>query len=113
MAGHDRSVISHEHRVIGIHIPRTGMSSMEEVLCGENWWQVDAKSKHIRARHAKELYADYWDDYLKVSIVRNPFDRIASMLKFRDTVPHDGTWLGFVTRIVTVSTAQLCRVARR
>jgi hypothetical protein len=36
------------------------------------------------ASQAKRLYAEYWDDYFKFSLVRNPVDRMISCLVFAD-----------------------------
>jgi hypothetical protein len=75
-------MISHEYKCIFIHIPRCGGSSIEEWLCGEDWWFVDPKTKHIFASQAKEIYKDYWDKYFKFSFVRHPVSRMVSCLEF-------------------------------
>jgi len=71
-------MISHEYKCIFIHISRTAGTSMEQTICGKNWWEIDKNTKHITANKAKELYKDYWDSYFKFSFVRNPWDRIIS-----------------------------------
>ena len=76
-------MISHRHRCIFIHIPRTAGTSIEKWMVGEDWWNVEPESKHLLASQAKERYAEFWDDYWKFSIVRNPWDRFVSLAKYR------------------------------
>lgn len=68
-------MISHEHRCIFIHIPRTGGTSIETVIHGESY---PIEHKHLIASQAKAVYADYWDRYFKFAFVRNPWDRMVS-----------------------------------
>lgn len=71
-------MISHQYKCIFIHISRTAGTSIEQTICGKNWWQINKDTKHITASKAKELYKDYWSSYFKFSIIRNPWDRIVS-----------------------------------
>ena len=71
-------MISHEYKCIFIHIPRTAGSSIEKWICGK---KAKLNIKHLIASQAKKLYKDYWNDYFKFSIVRNPWDRVVSCLK--------------------------------
>jgi hypothetical protein len=75
-------MISHRYKCIFIHIPRTGGSSIERALCGRDWWEVEQNTKHIIASQAKRLYEDYWDDYFKFAVIRNPWSRMVSCLKY-------------------------------
>lgn len=75
-------MISHRHKCIFIHIPRTAGSSIEHAICGKDWWGVESRTKHLIASTAKKLYKDYWDEYFKFSFVRNPWSRMVSMTKF-------------------------------
>jgi len=75
-------MISHKHKCIYIHIPRTAGTSIEFALCGDNWWKIDSSTKHLLASQAKEIYADYWDSYFKFSIVRDPCTRMLSALRY-------------------------------
>ena len=77
-------MISHEHRLIFIHIPRTAGTSLEKWIQGKDQWRISPKEKHLTAIEAKEMYSEYWNKYWKFSIVRNPVDRFISMLKFKD-----------------------------
>lgn len=72
-------MISHELKTIFIHIPRTGGTSLETALVGNDWWIIDPDTKHIDWKEAKNLYSDCWDKYLKFTIIRNPWDWIASL----------------------------------
>lgn len=75
-------MINHKHKCIFIHIPRTAGSAIESIIDGRDWWQEEfRKEKHLLASQAKNLYSDYWDDYFKFSIIRNPWARIVSCLK--------------------------------
>ena len=75
-------MISHEHRCIFIHIPRTAGTNIERWLVGDDWWEIEPETKHLLASQARRLYAEYWDDYFKFSIVRDPVDRMISCLVF-------------------------------
>jgi hypothetical protein len=75
-------MISHEHRCIFVHLHRTGGTSIERALAGDDWWAIDPATKHLAASQARHVYADYWDSYFKFSIVRNPYTRMLSCTKF-------------------------------
>ncbi len=77
-------MISHEHRCIFLHIPRTAGTSIEKWIVGTDWWKIEPETKHLLASQAKRLYAEYWDEYFKFSFVRNPVDRMYSCLEFAD-----------------------------
>ena len=74
-------MICHKHKCIFIHIPRCGGTYIEELIQGEDQWFKNRKTKHLIASQAKEIYKDYWEDYFKFSIIRNPFDRMTSAFK--------------------------------
>jgi len=74
-----KQMISHELKTIFIHLPRTGGTSVETALVGNNWWKIHPQTKHIEWKEAKKLYSDYWDEYLKFTIIRDPWDWIASL----------------------------------
>ena len=72
-------MISHELKVIFIHTPRTGGTSVEIGLIGKNLWEVEPATKHLTCTQAKQLYSKQWDDYMKIAIVRNPWDWLVSL----------------------------------
>ena len=72
-------MIDHYHKLIFVHITRTGGTSVEVACVGDAWDTVNAATKHVSVSQAESLYAGYWSQYVKFSIVRNPFDRLASM----------------------------------
>lgn len=76
-------MINHVHKCIFIHIPRTAGSCIETLIDERNWWEKSLRpQKHLLASQAKEIYASHWDKYFKFSIVRNPWARMVSMLKW-------------------------------
>ena len=81
-------MISHKHKCIFIHISRTGGSTIERLLQGEDQWNRDPYSKHITTARAKKLYSEWWDDYFKFTFVRNPYDRVLSQLHTAGTVSY-------------------------
>lgn len=73
-------MIDHSKHLIFIHIARTGGTSVETALTGNDWWQTDPETKHLSALQARKHYGELiWSRYKKFSIVRNPWDRVVSM----------------------------------
>lgn len=77
-------MISHDYKCIFLHIPRTGGTSMETWIGGQDLWNDSPAEKHLTALQAKDLYKQYWNSYFKFSVVRNPIQRFISMLKYAD-----------------------------
>lgn len=83
-------MISHKHKCIFIHVPRTAGTSIEKSIYGIDWLHGDLHcshglaTKHLCASTAKEIYFDYWEDYFKFSFVRNPWSRMKSLSGFPD-----------------------------
>jgi hypothetical protein len=87
-------MISHKHRCIFIHIPKTGGSSIEDVIWpGERteadlWMGFTSRYgnkyqtgglQHLLARQIRqEVGAEVFDDYFKFTFVRNPWDKTVS-----------------------------------
>lgn len=88
-------MISHELKTIFIHTPRTGGTSIETALVGNNWWKIEPKTKHIDCTEAKRVYAEYWSEYLKFAVVRNPWDWMVS-LYYSHNRGKEKTWGEFV-----------------
>lgn len=73
-------MILEKEKLVFIHIPRTGGTSVEIALAGKDWWLIDADTKHLSASMTKKILGEErWAEYFKFSIVRNPWDRIISM----------------------------------
>lgn len=73
-------MISHEHRCIFIHIPRTAGTAIEHALVGKDWWFVNPFTKHLTTRQAQRLYGrKRWERYFCFAFVRNPWDKLVSM----------------------------------
>lgn len=86
-------MISHKHKCIFIHIPRTGGTSIETILSGKNWWQVNPQTKHLNFITAKKIYNNYWEEYFKFTFIRNPWERTLSLLKYSTAnKPHDNIY---------------------
>ena len=73
-------MISHKHKCIYIHIQRTGGTTIERWLQGEDQWNIQPNYKHITATFAKKIYSEYWNDYFKFAFIRNPSERVISEL---------------------------------
>lgn len=95
-------MISHKHRCVFIHLPKCGGQSVEDVFisdCGLGWDSREPlllrKNDNIKvgppwlAHLSYREYLDYsyisaelMEQYFKFSVVRNPYDRLASIYKY-------------------------------
>ncbi|MEK7168070.1 MAG: sulfotransferase family 2 domain-containing protein [Patescibacteria group bacterium] len=91
--------ISHKHKIIFIHIPKAGGSSIEKAfgLYGSNNKGDNAPDpnifygiengkalQHLTALEIKDkIPENIWNAYFKFSFVRNPFDRLVSEYSWR------------------------------
>lgn len=96
-------MISDRRRCIFIHIPRTGGSSLENVIWprprveSDLWMGFVSPMRnkyqtgglqHLFARHVlKEVGAERFNSYFKFAIVRNPFDRLVSQFHYMSKRP--------------------------
>jgi len=73
-------MISHEYKCIFLHIEKNAGTSIEKHLLGHDMWNrlETRRLKHLTAKKTKEIYAKYWNNYFKFSIIRNPWDRWVS-----------------------------------
>lgn len=96
-------VISHEHKAIFVHIPKTGGQSVEQMFLEDLGltWEERAPlllrpndDPSIGPDRLAHLYADEYvskghisqkdfDSYFKFAVVRNPYDRIVSEYLYR------------------------------
>ena len=103
-------MISHEHKVIFVHVPKTGGQSIEQMFLDDLGLSWDERAHlslrpnddpaigperlaHLYAREYVEkghVTQDQWDSYLTFAVVRNPYDRVISEYFYRGkTMP---TW---------------------
>jgi len=103
-------VISHAHRCIFIHVPRTAGSSVESVLWpGERteadlWMGFTTRYgnpyqtgglQHLTARLVRDLVgAQTFDDYFTFAVVRDPWDKAVSQYAFMARRPDLRELLG-------------------
>jgi len=84
-------VIFHKHKCIFVHVPKTGGTTIEKMF-EQNGDKYDYSEKHLLLPSCKSRYSEYWNDYFKFSIVRNPWDRIYSIWynhRKRGDIPAD------------------------
>lgn len=68
-----------DKKLLFIHIPKCAGTSIEVFFAGRDWAEIDAKTKHLTARVAAQLYGRrIYDECFKFSIVRNPWARFLS-----------------------------------
>jgi len=83
-------LISKKHKVIFVHINKTGGTSLNQLLCGRgNHGRETIKFNmhhHAPAWMIKEKldeeHPNMWDEYEKISMVRNPYSWQVSMYEF-------------------------------
>jgi hypothetical protein len=108
-------VISHEHKAIFVHVPKTGGQSIERVfldLHGLDWDRRRALGlgqnedprrgprslAHLRAWQyvaCGHVTREQFDNYFRFAFVRNPWDRLVSEYRYRRVARHMGfaAWL--------------------
>jgi hypothetical protein len=72
--------ISHVKKIIFIHIAKTGGTSI--VRTPDYRFIVDG---HKSVMHYKEKHTDIFQEYFKICLVRNPWDRFVSMYAYVNT----------------------------
>jgi hypothetical protein len=76
-------VFSDQHKVIFIHIPKTGGTSIEKSLnClnhSSGYGVENGKAmQHYTWKDYKKNYINRYNEYYKFSIIRNPYDKVLS-----------------------------------
>jgi hypothetical protein len=69
-------MISHEHKAIIVHIPKTGGTSIENALK-----MSKSHGRHLMGVVGRTKYK-VWNEYYKFSFVRNPWDRMVSIFHY-------------------------------
>ena len=72
-------MISHEHKFILVHVPKTGGTSIEDSLGLKG-------PRHNTALQYQEYFPEYWERYFTFGMVRNPWDRVFSYYTYRRQV---------------------------
>lgn len=86
--------ISHKHRFIFIHIPKTAGTticsswegSLLKDICKEHG---TLGGTHKSALDLKEMFPQEFDSYYKFTVVRDPFDRMVSKFYFKQLNPRE------------------------
>jgi hypothetical protein len=71
-------MISHKHKFIFVHIPKTGGTSIESVFV-PNAVEKDVSFKHSTAKEYQKKFNREFSEYFKFSVIRNPWDLVASL----------------------------------
>jgi hypothetical protein len=73
-------MICHQNRLIFLHLPKCGGTSIEVALTGRPWHQNGLRQhQHLTAVETRELYgAEIFRSYFKFAIVRNIWDLLVS-----------------------------------
>ena len=80
-------MISHKHKFIFVHIPKTGGTSIEKVfhpktpIGSDGAWHYPSADKHYTLKMIEKKYP-ISSDYFKFSFVRNPWDMTISQYHF-------------------------------
>lgn len=107
-------LVSHKFRFVFCHIPRTGGSSFSEYIrkfcarrreLGREHGSL-IEISHLPLADLKKLYFKNhnWDDYLKFTIVRNPFDRMASLFCHLSGPRQERQWSSFREMMADIDT---------
>ena len=105
-------MISHKHKCIFVHIPKTAGTSIEDVIWPNprdrtetNLWMGNVSRcfnqyqagglQHLKAYQIQlEVGEKVFREYYKFSIVRNPWDRLVSLYEYARRVPVLEDFLG-------------------
>jgi|MEHZ01.5.fsa_nt_MEHZ011419575.1_11 hypothetical protein len=88
-------MISHKHKFIFIHIPKTGGTSIERLFDPNAIPTKDAsggtgntcsKHKHWKTSDYETNYPELFDSYFKFMFIRNPWDRLVSRYEWQKFV---------------------------
>ncbi len=86
-------VVNRDKKIIFIHVPKTAGTTIEWMLdmelSLENFYGIENGKalQHLLARDIKKKIKDY-DEYIKFTVVRNPYDRFISEYKWCEMDGH-------------------------
>ena len=95
-------MISHEHKFIFIHVPRTGGTSIEKLLDLSG-------ARHNTARQYRDHNPEAWLHYFSFAFVRNPWDRMLSFFTYRRQIRQLETESSLSFKHWLLLTAELIR----
>lgn len=106
-------MISNQHQCIFVHIPKTGGTSIENLIWGNDWslrseadlWMGNIRPgfnkyqsgglQHLLAKQIRqEVGNDRFERYYKFAFVRNPWDKVVSQYKYLQTRPMLRKYMG-------------------
>lgn len=106
-------MISFDKKCIFVHIPKTGGTSVEDALWGDDWSVRTEKQlwmgiiqpgfnkyqsgglQHLLAHQIRqEVGQDTFESYYKFSFVRNPWDKVVSQFHYIKTQPMLRDYMG-------------------
>ena len=70
--------ISHSHKLVFIHIPKTAVTAITE----SPEVKFESLNGHFTRQETKMSLASKCDEYFKFTVVRNPWDRVVSNYKY-------------------------------
>lgn len=76
-------MISHEHKVIFIHVPKTGGESIEQYF-----GQTVKEKKHWSMRQHDKENSELANTYFSFGVSRNPWDRYVSFVAYNKRMDH-------------------------
>ena len=76
-------MISHKHKIIFVPIPKNASSSIAFLINGGH-----SDYGHSTAKNLMRKHGEYWDDYYKFCVVRNPYDRVVSAYHHFKIIKH-------------------------
>jgi hypothetical protein len=77
-------MINHKYKCIFIHIPKTGGTTIENIL-REQKTPKPKGSSHKTIAFYKKKYPSEFKNYFKFACVRNPWDRLVSAFAYRSS----------------------------
>lgn len=84
-------MINHKYKCIFIHIPKTGGTTIENILRG-NKTPESQGSTHRKIAFYKRTYLSDFKSYYKFACVRNPWDRLVSAFFYMSSGGNQSKW---------------------
>ena len=104
-------LVSDKYKTIFIHINKSGGTSIEQVFRPNAIF----KKHYLTAREIRDIVGDKWDRYFKFAIVRNPWDKMSSLYRYRrdiNLIPLSWSFSKFIKKIDTLNNKSPSKSAR-